>query len=173
MIIDYSFFTGKLNLPQTGNTEGRNLVDEFIETYETEYLKKSLGYELWKAFADGTEGSGDPDQRWKDLLEGKEFEHNDRLYEWIGFEKKPIQNYVYYKLLENEASNTTLIGEVSSNADNSKRVSFVSKMISAWNEMVVEDLILYRFLCANESIYPEWHKEMKDEVFHFKNSLDL
>lgn len=84
-IIDYNYFTKKLNLPQTGNTEGRNEVIRFIDTYENEFLKKALGYDLWKAFSDGIAGSGSPDQRWLDLLEGKEFTYQSRTDKWVGF----------------------------------------------------------------------------------------
>lgn len=85
MIIDYTYFTGKLSLPQTTNTEGRALISQFILDYEDEFLKKVLGYDLWKAFVDGIEGSGLPDQRWVDLLEGKDFTYYGKNYRWGGF----------------------------------------------------------------------------------------
>lgn len=85
MIIDYTYFHGKLNLPQVGNTEGRNQVIQFINQFEPEYLKKVLGYDLWKAFTDGISGSGTPDQRWLDLLEGSTYTHCGKTREWVGF----------------------------------------------------------------------------------------
>lgn len=85
MIIDYTYFYGKLRLPQTGNTEGRTIVEQFIVDYEAEFLKKVLGYELWKAFVEGIEGSGTPDQRWIDLLEGAEYVYHSRTNRWVGF----------------------------------------------------------------------------------------
>jgi len=85
MIIDYTYFTGKLSIPQITNTEGRALVSQFINDYENEYLEKVMGYDLWQAFMAGIEGSGMPDQRWVDLLEGKEFSYLGKNHKWGGF----------------------------------------------------------------------------------------
>lgn len=310
-LIDYTYFFGKLNLPQTGNTEGRTLVNQFIDIYETEYLKKVLGYDLWKAFiagiAGGTVGSElitngsftgsaagwtlgagwtygsdkvsftpgavtelkqtigaaftvpicrvsftvggtigfvvvslgragtnqvydagsgavtfdgiaesfpgeiiiftpSPDfngsiddvslkelateQRWVDLLNGKEFEYYSRNYFLNGFKPTskitPIANYVYYKYMEERASDNTLAGTATGAVDNNTRVAPLPKMIDAWNSMAEMDKTLWYFLRANKDTYPEWtywevswdywwysDRCRRNEVFHFKNSLDL
>lgn len=308
-LIDYTNFIGKLNLPQTGNTIGQTLINQFIEIYEPEYLKKALGYDLWKAFMtpggvvgpeqiingnfngsaatwtlgagwtygsdkvsyapgavttlrqnqgfsitipscrvslnvggtvgfvvvslgeDGTNqvydaGSGvvtfdgactsavgniiiftpsadfngsidgvslkeiTAEQRWLDLLEGKEFEYAGRNYSWNGFDPTslitPIANYVYYKYMEEKAIDNTLVGTATGAVDNNTRTNPVPKMIDAWNSMVEMDKTLWMFLKANKDVYPEWtywpgswdfwlwtDACKKNEVFHFKNSLDL
>lgn len=310
-VIDYTYFSGKLYLPQTGNTEGRVLINQFIEIYETEYLKKVLGYDLWKVFSAGIEGTGlgaelitngsftgsaagwtlgagwaygsdkvtftpgavteliqnvgvpftvalcrcsfnvggtagfvvvslgrggtnqvydagsglvtfdgiaesatgekiiftpSPDfngsiddvslkeltaeQRWTDLLEGKEFEYSGSNYLWNGFDPTskttPIANYVYYRYMEEKASDNTLVGTATGAVDNNTRTAPVSKMIDAWNSMVEMDKTLWYFLTANKDTYPEWtywssswdwwwssRTCQRNEVFHFKNSLDL
>jgi len=187
MIIDYTYFTEKLRLPQVDNTEGRAIVSEFIDTYETEYLKKVLGYDLWKAFSDGIAGSGTPDQRWIDLLEGLEFTYLEKNNNWNGFEheQNPIANYVYYRYMENKATDNSLVGTVVQAVDNNQRVNAVSKMVSAWNSMVDMNRILLQFLKANASVYPEWDDngygywyyntltDCSNELFEKKNSLDL
>lgn len=180
-IIDYTYFTGKISLPQTANTEGRTTVTQFIETCEPEYLKKTLGYELWKAFTEGIAGSGTPDQRWVDLLEGKDFQYNDRSYSWAGFVAmpSPIAQYVYYWYMENKATDTTLVGPVVQTVDNNARVNAVRKMIDAWNEMVRLNRVLYYFLSVNKEIYPEWSGRLFpywydcNEMFNSKNEMDL
>lgn len=172
MIIDYTKFTGKLTLPQTGNSDGLALVNEFIDTYEPEYLQNVLGYDLWKAFDEGTQGSGTPDQRWIDLLEGKEFDYCGTTLKLIGFNNAPIQNYVYYQFLDNEASNTTLTGGSTPASENAKRVNSIDKMVDAWNRMVTYNEILWKFLQKYEDVYPEW-KKCTSELFRRKNSLDL
>lgn len=311
-IIDYTYFYGKLSLPQTDNTEGRSIVNQFITTYETEFLKKALGFGLWKTFIagipggvvgaeqitngsftgnatgwtlgagwaygsnmvsftagavtelkqnigmiaisiprcrvsfnvggttgfvvvslgrDGTNqvydaGSGvvtfdgicasavgdriiftpSPDfngsvddvslkplaveQRWVDLLEGKEFTYYETLHKWGGFSntllQSPIANYVYYRYMENKATDNTLVGTTVQKVDNNARVNSVQKMIDAWNSMVDMNQNLWRFLNENKSTYPEWKAYASDwvswlsyyqcqrsEVFHKKNSLDL
>lgn len=177
MLIDYTYLSGKLNLPQTGNTEGRTIVESFINTYETEYLKKVLCYDLWKAFTSGITGSDDPDEKWADLLNGKEFEYNGRNYKWDGFTndelKSPIANYVYYRYMEDQASDNTLVGTAAQNVDNNSRKNAVSKMIDAWNSMVEMNIVLSYFLKANAETYPEWENCECGEVFNYKNSFDL
>lgn len=189
MIIDATYFSGnKINLPQIGNADGLNNVNQFIDTYEPDYLKKALGYDLWKAFTDGLEGSGDPEQKWADLLDGVDFTYNSKSYRWEGFRNEqrisPIANYVYYRYMEDDASNTTLVGGVASVTDNNIRVNSVAKMISAWNEMVKLNKTLWHYLNVTGDVYPEWSDYGYDwygwtgycrerEVFHFKNSFDL
>lgn len=311
-IIDYTYFFGKLNLPQTGNTTGLTLINQFIGIYETEYLKKALGYDLWKAFIAGIAGTGlgpelitngsftgsiagwilganwnyasdkvsfmpgvvtelrqnpggavnlplcrasftvggtagfvvaslgreganevfdagsgavtfdgacissagdriiftpSPDfdgsiddvslkqlsteQRWLDLLDGKEFEYGGRNYSWNGCEPTdkltPIANYVYYKYMEEKASDNTLVGTATGAVDNNTRVNPIVKMVDAWNGMVEMNKTLWYFLKANQDVYPEWSGYSYStwdywwwsdicrqiEVFHFKNTLDL
>lgn len=309
-IIDYTYFFGKLNLPQSGNTEGRTLITQFIDIYEPEYLKKALGYDLWKAFSEGIAGTGlgseqitngsftgnandwtlgtgwsfnvdkvtftnisgasalyqlgvlsttkkyrvsfdvtttngfvnvqfgnnrieavvgtntfdgywadvlghggiivyfmvstdfdgsidnvsvkeiTTEQRWLDLLEGKEFEYLSRNYNWNGFNPTekitPIANYVYYKYMEDRASDNTLVGTAAGAVDNNTRTAPVTKMVDAWNAMAEMDKTLWHFLKVNKDVYPEWTNFQwswdywwrsdsckRSEVFHFKNSLDL
>lgn len=158
MIIDTSYFVGKINLPQTGNTEGAETVNQFIGNYEPDYLKRVLGYSLWKAFTDGIAGSGVVDQRWTDLLEGKEFTIGAYTLAWPGFEAKPspISQYVYYQYVRDLASSMSQVGNTSPQTANADRVNSLNKMVDAWNEMVELNYFLAGFLQANKTIYPEW-----------------
>lgn len=192
MIIDHTYFVGKINLPQVGNTPGRDTVDEFIEIYETEYLKKILGYDLWKAFTDGIDGSGPHDQRWEDLLAGKDYDFQGHNKNWPGFEAKPspIGQYVYYQYMENGAAINTLVGTATQAVDNNNKVSPFEKMVSAWNDMVELNILLWNFLYANRTVYPEWKYQHwwgtwfwpvyshqfacnKNELYNLKNYHDL
>ena len=85
MIIDYTYFVNRLNLPQTGNTEGRADVQAYIDDYEPEYLRCVLGLELYDAFIAGIDGSGLPDDRWLNLLQGADFTKGGCKYRWNGF----------------------------------------------------------------------------------------
>jgi hypothetical protein len=176
MIIDPSYFIIKVNLPQSGNTEGNADIQAFIDIYETEYLQKFLGYELWKAFTEGIEGSGVPDQRWTDLLQGREFAYGGRTYKWTGFENaekiSPIANYVYYQFIDDNAEQTTLVGMVAPATDNATRSNPMQKLVSARNRMVDMNTTLRNFLEANRDVYPEWIP-CYNELLQKKNSLDL
>lgn len=161
MIIDSSYFVNKLNLPQVGNTEGLADVTNFIEQYESEYLRCVLGNDLYNAFIDGVSGSGLPDeQRWVDLLEGADFTYRNCLVRWNGFKPtakiSPIANYVFYQYVDNKVTDFTLAGMVQSTTDNNRVVMSDDVLINAWNRMVDMNKNLYRFLKVNATVYPEW-----------------
>lgn len=164
MIIDSSYFINKINLPQVGNTEGEADVNNFISQYETEYLQCVLGYDLWQAFINGIDGSGLPsEQRWIDLLEGAVFTYKGCTYKWGGFKTaapalkiSPIANYVYYQYVDNKITDFTLAGTVVSTTDNNRTVNPVDRLVIAWNAMVDMNKLLYKFLKANKTDYPEW-----------------
>lgn len=84
MIIDHTYFIGKLNLPQAGNTEGVTLIESFIQVYEPEYLTKVLGIDLYKAFIAGLQEDPIPD-KWLNLLVGAEFQYKSHTHKWDGF----------------------------------------------------------------------------------------
>lgn len=165
-IIDPSYFTGKINLPQTGNTAGNERVQQFIDRYEPEFLKQALGYSLWKAFTGGIEGSGTIDQKWLNLLYGAEFTIGTRVHRWNGFAQEgsgiviapetPIAQYVYYQFLRDIASSITLVGNAASKTDNAERVNSLSKMCDAWNDMVDMTQLLAAFLTVNATDYPDF-----------------
>jgi hypothetical protein len=162
MIIDTTYFVGKLNLPQTGNTEGTAIVDGFIQQYEPELLLKALGPGLFQAFTDEVygSGSGDIEQRFLDLLDGVSFSYNNTPFRWVGFrntaKRSPIANYVYYKFLEDLVNSVALTGVVESMTDNNRNVSHNYKMVEAWNDQVYLLNHLWAFLYTNKAVYPEW-----------------
>lgn len=84
MIIDYTYFKGKILLPQVGNAEGLASVNQAIADYEPEFLIKALGYDLWKAFMQGLQEVV-IEQKWLDLLNGAEYVHKGYTHRWIGF----------------------------------------------------------------------------------------
>lgn len=171
MIINSSYFTGKLNLPQTGNSEGSLIVQDFIDTYEPAYLKELMGYPLWKAFTEGIKGSPPYEQRWVNLLSGAEYTVNDRSNMWLGLKTKPspIAAYVYYQFLEDQAQDTTLVGTAISKTTNAERANPVQKMVNAWNSMVATNLLFAEYMNANRSTYPEWNGKPVHEFFYSRS----
>lgn len=170
-IIDYTYFIGDINLPQAGSTDGQAYVNRFITIYETEFLQLVLGYDLWKAFTDGL-AAGSPDQKWIDIRDGKEFaDLSGKNKKWIGFKntdlKSAIANYVYYKIMEDQQTQTTAIGEAKNNAENATMVTASFKMVNAWNRMVSMCLVLKDFLDANSDTYTEW----KTTSIYYRNDL--
>lgn len=162
MIIDYTYFVNRLNLPQVGNTEGRADVQAYIDDYEPEYLRCVLGLELYDAFIAGIDGSGLPDeQRWIDLLEGAEFTKDGCKRLWPGFKQTdskvtPIANYVFYQYVDERVIDFTLVGNVKSTTDNNRIADETPRLVYAWNRMVDMNRLLYHYLKANKATYPEW-----------------
>lgn len=161
MIIDQTYFVRRLNLPQKGNAEGLADILSFVDQYETEYLQCVLGTVLWQAFSDGTEGSGIADQRWLDLLNGKDFTYKNCTHHWNGFAPaskiSPIANYVYWHYVDRRGmGEVTLTGVTVSSTDNNRTVNAVDTLVDAWNRMVDMNKDLYRFLKVNQATYPEW-----------------
>lgn len=160
MIIDYTYFRGEITVAQLSQAPVREDLQLLINKYEKEYLKMILGLGLYKAFIAGIDPISGADQKWLNILQGVDYTHNGRDYEWIGFEnsqkESPIANYVYYKYTAKEVELTTGIGQVKPKAENAVIASAVPKMVRAWNEMVDWQRGLIRYLNENKSVYPEW-----------------
>lgn len=89
MLIDRSYFIGELNIPNTNQVSVGEVLDWFIEKYETEFLSKVLGYELYKALKAGLIAPV-VDQKWTDLIEGVEYTNlAGRLTFWKGLVTQP------------------------------------------------------------------------------------
>lgn len=162
MITDYTYFTKRLNLPQVGNSAGRKDVNDYIEQYEREYLQCVLGRDLWQILSDQTEGSGLPtDERILNLLEGAEFTLHGKVYYWGGFKNEekisPIANYVFYQYVDERQIDFTLVGNVKSTTENNRVEDATPRLVYAWNRMVDMNRILFNYLKANKTLFPEWN----------------
>lgn len=185
-LINRSFFKGgEINIPNIDRDEIGEVVDLFIEKYELDFLTGVLGMDLYKDFIAGIAVTT-PDQIWLDLLWGKDYEYSGRTYQWKGLVAKPrytipsldkdgdleiltpddqvfrmtspIAMYIYYNYVRNNATQTTVMGEVSAKTENAVNASPAHKMTKAWNEMSEWVYQLMTFLTANYSTYPSWNK---------------
>lgn len=168
MIIDRTYFTGPLVIPQLGSIPVQDTVDDYISIYEPELLSKALGESLADALNQAIEdlGSGsdeDLDQRWKDLLNGVSFTNtSDRPAKWVGLapvDKKPggpVAAFVWFHYTRDTAAQNSGVGVVSATAENAVNVSPTFKLSQAWNTMAKQVQVLWQFLNANTDVYPEW-----------------
>lgn len=84
MLIDHTYFTGEIIIPNTDKTLVSGPLNAMIESKQSEFLERAMGYALSKAFTEGLTGD-DVDQKWTDLLAGKEYTGYDgRLRKWKG-----------------------------------------------------------------------------------------
>lgn len=72
-LIDASYFTGKLTIPQLGQPSVVDALNTFIQREEPRYLQAALGYELWQDFVAGLSVSP-IDQKWLNLRDGVDFD---------------------------------------------------------------------------------------------------
>lgn len=180
-LIDATFFVKKLSIPNTADAAVAETVTSYINQYETMFLVKLLGYPLYKAYKDSPE-----DQRFKDILNGKEYANlNGLLTKWPGLievlvpaptqpattpagqKQSIIANFVYYWYRVENATQFTGVGEVLMVAENTTMVSPRKKLAMVWNEMRVQVYLLMQFLDANQSTYSEWSNIDKIEALKY------
>ena len=174
-LINSSYFIGEKNVPNKDGADVSVVLNNLIDRYEPEYLKKALGYELFLSFMTGIQVTT-PDQRYTDLLIGKDFTgQNGKLNRWAGFINvipggaivvayplSPIADYVYWYWLKHNHSQTSGLGEVRSELQNAVRVSPKHKAVKTWNDMVEKTWLLYEFLKVNPTTYPEFQAYLSD-----------
>jgi hypothetical protein len=87
-LIDISYFVGDINnIPNTDQVAVQQRVNYCIQKYEQEFLRKLLGYPLYKAFVASLQvvAPAVPEQRMLDILYGKEYTNlQGYLTQWRG-----------------------------------------------------------------------------------------
>ncbi len=135
-------------------------INQFISQYEREALIKTLGYTLYTEFAaqfdvvaetDVWTIKGAADQKWKDLLNGKNYEINSVTVNYRGMvftepysgtdlNRSFIAYYIYYHYLNDNVEDFRGTGITELQAKNATRISPIPKSIRSWRrfyELVV------------------------------------
>lgn len=148
MLIDYAFFQGPLLIsgivspdvaPSLTTSAITRDIDNYISYYETEYLIKVLGKEVYEQFSEYLQSEEkEPIKLWDDL--------KSMLVGAMGEMKvSPIANYIYFFYARNHQSDVSVNG-VKKDSDVGDLVSPMGKMVSAWNGMVKMNADLYEWL---------------------------
>lgn len=82
-LIDYTYFKGDLTIAGLDREANVQRLALFIDKYEDEFLRKLLGYPLYKAFINGL-SQVSVEQRWLNILQGAEYQWNTRTEQWRG-----------------------------------------------------------------------------------------
>ncbi len=164
-ITDLTYLKAELLLPhaQTSITDTatgvREGLKQFISQYEREALIDTLGYVLYSEFANQFDvDEGDvwtikvaADQKWKDLLNGKEYTVNGDTVNYRGMiftepysgtvlNRSFIAYYIFYHYLNDDMEDYAGTGIQELQAKNATRTSPIPKSIRAWRrfyELVV------------------------------------
>lgn len=70
--VDDTNFIGALTFAQLGQVDVQDNLSIFIQEHEPKMMQEALGYQLWEDLIAGLDADT-PDQKWLDLIQGKEF----------------------------------------------------------------------------------------------------
>ena len=168
MIVDNSYFTGKLNIPNLSDNQdyinNNDKLDNAIKEYEFIYLKSILGFEVAKDVLDKVQADGQVTggQKYKDLIEG-EGEWKGLRYEVNGVKYSQIANYVYCQYLLENQTELTEAGNTIATFEKGNVISSWSKYNRAWQDMMLErqlhyvyDLSYYNYNVNNRGFITLW-----------------
>lgn len=164
MIIDRTYFTGPLVIPQIGSVPVQDTVDGYIALYEPELLSKAIGESFYSELLAGLDEVS-PEQKWVDIRDGLMFTNfSNRAVKWVGLtpENKipggPIASFVWFHYTRDTAAQNSGVGVVSATSENAVVISPTFKLSQAWNCMVKDINVLWEFLNANTDVYTGWNR---------------
>ncbi len=149
-LIDTTYFTHELNLPNIAEEQiygaKNNSINSYIDRYVRELLEKALGVtlfdELNKHISDGGLKDTAP-KKFKNLINGAVLIKHNKKYIWKGllikqglFKKSLLANYVYCNWLYQNNTMITGIGEVKGDAVNTTNVNSTERFVKIWNDFI-------------------------------------
>jgi len=174
-------FRGEINIPGTERKDTCEELCRFIAMHEPGFMRDALGSGFAAlAYQKAALNAGREDY-WDLLLVGGTWIDTcsgiavTRTLQGL---KYCAARYVYYKMLKNNSSLTTVAGEVKPNTENATTVHAMDKMLSAWEDMRQELHHLWHFIRqykvndvnafnTDGMESPKWHK------FNYRNIYGL
>lgn len=143
MLIDNTFFIGKITVPNLGIGQGKFNINPLIERECYSFLQSLLGneiyFELETHFDDDLNLKDDAPQKFKDLLYGKIYDNK----QWKGLiqisklnKTSVLADWVYLQWLEESISVATNNGQVVIEAKNAIKIDNTPKQVEVWNGIV-------------------------------------
>jgi hypothetical protein len=164
ILLDKSYFVGELSLPNIPVTApevpetsgvaavlqavGEKNLNWFGDKYVVDFLVQLFGRKLTTKFITEIE-KPDADEIWVDLK-------NHLLLEFGSVKKSPIANYVYFWMMRDAMTKTTVAGEADERFNNADNVNARRKFVKAWNDMVdmLGDFVFWYY--QNAGTYREY-----------------
>ena len=173
------------DVPNASLVGNKSEADSFIQRYEKDILLKTLGYQNYKAFMDSFDYDevtnihtikDTADQKWKHLLNGKEYTKNGVPVVWFGivFEDEDVKrsfitNYCYCKFLEKDTSKHLGVGLSVPQAKGAMRANPAYKYTDAYNDFV--ELVVGNYCNGNSDEIGSGVRSMY-EFINDMNELD-
>lgn len=177
-IIDDTYFTGKINVPNQKEYNGSsvNAIEEYIQKYGRLFFRETLGNVLYKELIDNidSEGNlkGDAPDKWKKLINGTEYVNGGVTYTWLGIKggsdlyKESVLAYFIY-LNYFEITYFTGYSLAVTEAKNSTVVNPSNHMVEIWNDFVN----MYQGSCNyNPAIYFKSNEVIFKDYYHSNDS---
>ena len=166
-LVNVSDFIGRYTIAQTEQPNVAAVVQQYIDRYETEYLKKVLGVTMYINYKAGITASNPIYTALRDGDNYTDYYGETMFYEGL---KQPILNYIYFHYLRDNVTFTTGSGE--KEIQKGHAVSSIEKQVRAWNEMVAVNKKLRWYLYSKAVTFGNiiWYY---NEMFHPINTLGL
>lgn len=129
-----------LNAEPVGTASAQSELDAMIIKYERELMINALGVTLYDELVTAINDLPGADQKWKDLVTGRNYTIDSKVYRWDGlrgFSKQSlVAFYVYTQYLVNDEMSYTTVGVVQNEANNAEVGDYTSKYIKARNSFL-------------------------------------
>lgn len=158
-LIDYTYFTGDITLPDSVTRGATAQIDRYIERYEKEALMLLLGYDLYKALKTEID-SGTYTAKWDDFVNGAEYSYGNYTLLWNGLVNEDkvslIAYYVYYQYVRDNVTSFEQVGAVMQQSENAARVSADHLLKNAWNQFVDLYMEAAKYISSNITDFDNW-----------------
>lgn len=146
MLINKTYFNGDISIPNMQEVDYDNgNIDDFIDNESRLLLESIFGFDLFSELvtyldADGNLEPSAPD-KWQNLVYGVHYEVGNTKRKFSGLLLNPestipkslIADYVFYRWLKQNTSQSTGVGEVALEAKNAINVNPTQKLVTVWN----------------------------------------
>lgn len=165
-VITNTAFVGRYLIANQLSTEVALLLNNFVTTYQPVFLRQLLGPVLYKQFQDWYDTATPRNQdginaTWQGLLDGAVFtdgSSNPMYSEKISIS---LTSFIYDRYQRNNVTQTTGLGEKSTDAQNTSEGSVQQKLIDRWNEMVNNTCGNFSYLnkqLATNADWRDWYR---------------
>jgi hypothetical protein len=138
--VDIDYFKGEISIPNLGKNP-TSFTSTYIDRYQKEIQQKILGVTLYNLYITGINADDPIDERWDNLLNGKDYTVTDGTQEigvrWNGFINSEnvslLSYYIYCKYVEQSNTQLTGLGNSTAVKENAQSESPRVKLVNAYN----------------------------------------
>lgn len=168
MILSNTDFVGEVLIPNNTNADVILYINQYIDEYEPEFMKKILGYALYKAYL------ADPlNAIYVKLIDGDEYTDEDTVLQQFRGLKFSLVRYVYWKIMASKVSQHTGTGTFISQSDQMTPVSPNKRMVTAWNQMAKNLWAFSDYMAVNELVYPLYEEPDRQSLYTLQNEFGI